>query len=313
MQTVSIITYHFVRKFYNTKYPEIKGLPVKDFNEQLNYLSKHYVFVTAEDCINAIYNNGDLPSNPVLLTFDDGYIDHFTEVFPILKKLGIKGVFFPPSKAVQENKVLSVNKIHFILASVKNSKVLLNDIYESLDSNRHLYNLNSNKYYFELLTCNLYGFDNKEITFIKRILQKELDKKLRESIIDKLFKKYVTYDEESFANELYMNISQIEHMIGHGMHIGGHGHEHCWLNTISPKEQEADIDASLVFLKKIGIDSNNWIMCYPYGGYNKSLIEILKKKNCKLAFTVNKGIAKMNKKNALTLERFDTNDLPLTC
>ena len=39
----------------------------------------------------------------------------------------------------------------------------------------------------------------------------------------------------------------------------------------------------------------------------------LKKKNCKLAFTVNKGIAKMNKKNALTLERFDTNDLPLTC
>ncbi len=119
MQTVSIITYHFVREFKNSKYPELKALSIEDFKQQLLYLSKKYYFVTIEDCINAIYNNGDLPFNSVLLTFDDGYIDHFTQVFPVLNKMGIKGCFFPSAKAVQEKKVLAVNKIHFILAAAK--------------------------------------------------------------------------------------------------------------------------------------------------------------------------------------------------
>ena len=94
-----------------------------------------------------------------------------------------------------------------------------------------------------------------------------------------------------------MNFSQIEHMISHGMHIGGHGHEHCWLNTISPKEQEVDIDASLVFLKKIGIDSNNWIMCYPFGGYNDDTISILKNQKCLVGLTTKEGYANLNRKH----------------
>lgn len=184
----------------------------------------------------------------------------------------------------------------------------MDDVYASLDNNRNLYNLKSNKYYYELLTRNLYGYDNRDVTFLKRILQKGLNEILRESIIDQLFKKYVTSDEESFSHELYMGMNQIKYMIENGMHIGSHGYNHFWLNEISPEEQEDDIDASIIFLKKLGINSNIWTMCYPYGGYNNSLIDILKKNNFKLAFTVNKGLAKMIKKNALTLERYDTND-----
>ena len=51
-------------------------------------------------------------------------------------------------------------------------------------------------------------------------------------------------------------------------------------------------------------------MCYPYGAYNNSLINILKKKNCKLGLTTKVDIASLSKENAFTLERLDTNDLP---
>ena len=51
------------------------------------------------------------------LTFDDGYSDHFLNVFPLLEKRGIKGCFFPPAQAVLEHRVLDVNKIQFVLAS----------------------------------------------------------------------------------------------------------------------------------------------------------------------------------------------------
>ena len=41
---------------------------------------------------------------------------------------------------------------------------------------------------------------------------------------------------------------------------------------------------AIIFLKeKVGAPTDNWVMCYPYGGYDNSVIEILKKKKCKLA------------------------------
>ena len=78
--------YHYVRDFPNTKYPAIKGLLTNQFRGQLAYLKKHYTFVTIEDCLNSLYNETNLPANACLLTFDDGYIDHFVTVFPILNE-----------------------------------------------------------------------------------------------------------------------------------------------------------------------------------------------------------------------------------
>ena len=60
----------------------------------------------------------------------------------------------------------------------------------------------------------------------------------------------------------------------------------------------------------MGSPTENWVMCYPYGAYNNSLIDILKKKNCKLGLTTKVDIAGLSKENAFTLERLDTNDLP---
>ena len=36
----------------------------------------------------------ELPENPVLITFDDGYLDNYTNAYPILKKYGFKAMIF---------------------------------------------------------------------------------------------------------------------------------------------------------------------------------------------------------------------------
>ena len=102
-------------------------------------------------------------------------------------------------------------------------------------------------------------------------------------------------------------------MTRNGMHFGSHGYNHYWMNNIPPVKQEHEIDMSLEFLKKVGMSTDNWIMCYPYGAYNSSLIEILKKKNCRFALTapsVKQDIAILDEHNAYSLGRLDTNDLP---
>jgi len=307
---ITIIMYHYVRDAHLTKYPNINGILVGEFESQLKYLKKYYSFINIDDCIQNLQNEKCLPSNACLLTFDDGYIDHYETVFPILVENDIQGCFFPPAKAIIEHSVLDVNKIHFILASTKNcSDQLINDIYLLLDEYRVEYKLKLNNYYFNKL-AKANRFDSKEVIFIKRLLQLELNEELRNIITDRLFKKYVTEDVQSFSDELYMNLNQLKIMSQSGMYIGSHGYNHYWLDKLSPEEQEYEINQSIDFLSLVGTPLKSWVMCYPYGAYNRSLLKILKQKKCGLAFTTKYNIASLSEKNAYTLERLDTNDFP---
>jgi len=309
MNKVTIVMYHYVRDLKHSRYPEIKGLDVALFIEQIEYLQKHYNFVTMESVIDAFDGTCELPPKAVLLTFDDAYIDHYHYVFPILSNKNIQGSFFPPAKAIIEKSVLDVNKIHFILASVKDKDVLINDVLDQLKKYRSEFNLKNDEFYLNKLAIEN-RFDTKEVIFIKRLLQVELEEELRKIIINYLFQKYVSDDETVFSRELYMDIEQLKCMKKNGMFIGGHGYKHYWLGSLDKEKQLEDIDSSLDFLQSIGVDTKKWAICFPYGSYNQDTIDILKNRGCKLGLTSEVGIADISKHKRHEIPRLDTNDLP---
>lgn len=53
-----------------------------------------YTTITLYQLDDALLNGTPLPAKPIILTFDDGYIDHYVNVFPILKEYGFIGTFF---------------------------------------------------------------------------------------------------------------------------------------------------------------------------------------------------------------------------
>lgn len=60
------------------------------FRQQLQYLKDHgYQTITFEDL-----DHLERYPKPVLLTFDDGYADNYTTVYPMLKEFGMKATFF---------------------------------------------------------------------------------------------------------------------------------------------------------------------------------------------------------------------------
>lgn len=301
--------YHYVRDLIRTRYPEIKGLDLSLFYEQIRYLEKHYTIIKMDQLIDAIDNDAELPPNACLLTFDDAYIDHFTNVFPFLQKRKLEGSFFVPVKAVTEDKILDVNKIHFILASTPNKQLIIKEIFSHLDTYREAYNLQSNDHYFKKLAI-ANRFDTPEVIFIKRILQVELAEELRNIITDLLFSKFVSADEKSFSRELYVNTEQLECMQRNGMHIGGHGYKHYWLGSLDKAAQQFELEESLRFIKSIGGNEHRWTMCYPYGNYNNDTLDLLKALNCKLALTTRVDIAKTSGDGKFELPRLDTNDIP---
>ena len=204
---------------------------------------------------------------------------------------------------------MDVNKIHFVLASVKNKKNLVNEVFNLLNQFRGKYNLESNNFYYEKL-AKAGRYDTKEVIFLKRILQVELEEELRLILTDLLFKKFVDIPEEIFSKDLYMNINEIKIMKKNGMHIGSHGFDHYWLNSLTKNVQEDEIKKSLIFLKLIGCDLENWTMCYPYGAYNQDTLDLLEMYNCKLALTTKIKVQQIDNKQRYEFGRLDTNDLP---
>jgi peptidoglycan/xylan/chitin deacetylase (PgdA/CDA1 family) len=308
MSKLTIVMYHYVRELENSRYPEIKGLDISKFEKQIEYLIKNYCLVTMEDVINSFDKNILLPPKAVLLTFDDGYIDHYENVFPLLNRYNIQGSFFVPAKAIIEHKLLDVNKIHFILAIVKDKKLLIEDIRVFLMENKSKYCLNDFKYYFNKL-ANESAFDSAEVIFIKRLLQVELPEMIRSIIINQLFEKYMDVSELQLAKELYMNKNQLQHMIRSGMHIGCHGYDHYWWNNLSEENLDKELKLSIKFLSELGVNMENWTACYPYGSFDEKSVKLLAQKKCRLALTTQVDIAdtKLNSKHLLP--RIDTNHL----
>ena len=305
---LTTVMYHYVREIKNSRYPGIKGLEFDGFKRQLDYLGSQYEFISAEQLIAYITGESeDFPEKACLLTFDDGYRDHFDFVFPELMKRKISGCFFPPARPVEENSLLDVNAIHFILASATDTNRLFNDLNDGLRA-RDFSESFIEQHISRLAQPGRY--DPAEIIYIKRMLQRELPFELRTEITRQLFEKYVEKSEAEFNKELYMTAAEIEELVRSGMYVGSHTYHHFWLNAVDADTQEQEIDRSLQFLTNVGAPTRNWIMCYPYGAYNTDTLEILQRKSCVIGFATKVGSSSLDRQAALEMNRFDTNDFP---
>ena len=310
MSKILIVMYHYVRDIKFSRFSSIKGLETDSFHQQLLYLKKHYNLITMEQLLECIRNNTNLPNKAALLTFDDGYLDHYLNVFPLLEKYNLKGCFYVPTNVIKNNVLLDVNKIHLILAKQTDTNVLIEDIKNLIQYHKSDYKLKSFEFYYSTL-AKPGRLDHQDIIFIKRLLQVELVEELRKLIIEILFNKYVNVSEAILNNEFYMNEEQILHLHNSGHHIGCHGNNHVWWNRLSKDELGKEIDISLGYLRELGISLSNWTACYPYGGYNIETIELLKNKGCNLALTTKSNISCLNSNSLFELPRVDTNEIPM--
>lgn len=301
--------YHYVRDLAASRYPKIKGLDVSKFRGQLEYLKRHYQPIRHEDAIAAARGEIELPANAMLMTFDDGYLDHYETVFPMLTELGWQGMFFAPGKSTCEREVMDVNKVHFILAACDDLEALLTDLFSEIDAHRDAYKLDSNDRYRELY-LHASRLDKAEVIFIKRVLQMALPYECRRKICSSLFAKYVSADERDFGDQLYLSEDHIREMVDAGMYFGNHSYDHIWLGDVDDDEQQNQLDQSLDFLQRMGAPVDDWIMCYPYSSYNDALLERLKQTGCALGLSARVDLVNPSTDNHLLWPRLDTIDLP---
>jgi len=63
-------------------------LPKEKFKEQMHYLKNNdYITLSLNEAYDFFVSNKPIPEKALVLTFDDGYLDNYTEALPILKNL----------------------------------------------------------------------------------------------------------------------------------------------------------------------------------------------------------------------------------
>ncbi len=307
---MKIIMYHYIKDFKNTEFPKLKGIDVKNFEFQIKYLKSKYKILNPREIHEIVKKKENLKDNYCWLTFDDGYIDHYQYVIPILEKHNLKGSFFPPVRAVLQETVLDVNKIQLILSKNDDHDFLLEEIKKVFSKLTTKNNASS----FDNFLRNIHTtsrFDSSKIVLIKSLLQKKLSKEIRNKICDILFKKYVSNDESLIAKKIYMNLSQIKEIFDLGHEIGFHCYDHDFLGMLSKIEQSEEILKTLNFFKKNQIINEQFTMCYPYGDYNSDTLNILREIHCSIALTTKVGSVPKSRYVPLEFPRYDTNDFPL--
>lgn len=85
-----VIMYHSVLK--NTG-PEKYIVSVTEFENDIQYLKENgYTTILPSDLVKYVYEDQPLPEKPVMITFDDGFLNNASYAVPILQENGMKGV-----------------------------------------------------------------------------------------------------------------------------------------------------------------------------------------------------------------------------
>lgn len=289
--------YHYIRD-YNKAYPYFNNLSKDEFKRQLIKFNKEY---------GIIENISELSkkNKKVLLTFDDGFKDHFFAAKE-LSKINKIGIFFLPTLPLKSKKILNVHKIHFLLGKIK-PNIALYELKKYLSFKKIKLDYKKLNSKFKKIYSQFNDYSDKN-EFKKIINYFIKEPNLQTEILDNLIKKFKI--NISYKN-IYLNDREIKLMRDMGMIIASHGHTHRLLSNLNYESQKVEILSSIEFLeKKFKIKIKHF--CYPYGGkisYNSHTIRILKKTNVLKAFSVgNKDTNNLKvKKYDYEVPRYDCN------
>lgn len=121
-QTINIpvLMYHYVEVVKDPGDTIRKGLSILPwtFEEQVKSLKEAgYTFLTPKDLESILSDKTPLPKKPIILSFDDGYSDFYTDVFPILKKYNVKAVQYVISGFFDQTNYLTRDQFKEISSS----------------------------------------------------------------------------------------------------------------------------------------------------------------------------------------------------
>ncbi|MBU2883726.1 polysaccharide deacetylase family protein [Psychrosphaera sp. B3R10] len=253
-------------------------LDVASFEQLIAALSKHFTIYPLSKAL-ALQKKGKLPKLALALTFDDGYLDNYTNALPILEKYNIKASFFVATNGTQQG-------------------WLWNDQLETCLRNAALANLDFENQHYSLATEQARA--KTYLTLVSKI--KFLPNALRDKAVDTI----VGLCGDPVVERCMMTESQLKSLVSRGHDVGAHTASHSILGFQNDAVAEEEISTSIRYLNNV-LGTTTTIFAYPNGWFDRDFsnkhASMVKKCGVEYAVATNDG-GIVQTSNNLALPRF---------
>jgi peptidoglycan/xylan/chitin deacetylase (PgdA/CDA1 family) len=299
----TIVFYHYVRDVERTPFPGIRALSVDGFAAQIDWLQTQYDIVDEATFERAVASGVPFDTPTALLTFDDGFVDHYEHVFPLLQARGLSGIFFlAGATQAQPPQLLNVHKTHFLLSHL-GARRFTQDVADRLESEGIDARPAAGR-------AGIYRYDEAPDVRIKRILNYEAPYPIADRVLSWLFARHLG-DSSDFARALYLSSAQVGEMAAGGMTFGFHTETHPVLSRLTLEEQRAQLGSGVRLIRDL-TGQEDVSFCYPYGfthTYNADTLRVLEECGYSMAFNTVRRQALIGTEARYELPRFDTRDV----
>ena len=224
-------------------------------NTILEYKAKGYEFISMDEVCQRFLASRHFSTRFVCFTLDDGYLDNYTEAYPIFEKYQCPFTIYVTTDYISHTAFLW----RYILADL----IMENDT---------LSLANGEKFICKTVAAKNELFEQLNTYFIHKPL----------SDIRELLSSY-NFSEEEYACTLLMSEEHLKAISADILcTIGSHTLSHPHLSWISSDEQEREVVESKRVLEKL-IDKPILHFSYPYGDYTSESIKIVQEAGYKSA------------------------------
>jgi peptidoglycan/xylan/chitin deacetylase (PgdA/CDA1 family) len=256
--------------------PDLVDATPEEFEQQMEFLRRHFVPVTLEDVSAAATDGAPLPPNAVLVSFDDGYRDNFEHALPILRRQGLKAVFFVSTSYITERRLFWWEQVSLFIRNASVERATLTyPVTTDLDLRSDVGKAAAMKQINRL---------------IKDQFALDIDRLLRD-LASACGVTWSAERERALADAALMTWQQVRGLIDAGMAVGSHTCNHRVLQTLPPDSLDRELTASKSELETrlgVAIDS----IAYPVGrsiASRPAIIQALSRAGYRVGFTAVPG------------------------
>lgn len=217
-------------------------VPTREFEIQVRWLKRNYRLISMDELLQELQDGRDR-EQAVVITFDDGYRNAYTDAFPILEKYRVPATVFLTVGAVESGCVSWYDRIFLSLDSTP-----LHTLEFSLGRPR--------KFVLDSRTSRMHAA--LEIVSHLRTLPDDERCSLCERLDTQL-----QWDESRFANGM-LTWDQVRAMAHAGISFGSHTLTHAVVSRLSPSQMEREISESKRILEdRLGVRVTDF--AFPFG------------------------------------------------
>jgi peptidoglycan/xylan/chitin deacetylase (PgdA/CDA1 family) len=277
-RSLHILAYHRVLDDDRATFPfdeAVISATTATFRQQMDFVRRNFNVISFEQLAEYERENRQWPERALIITFDDGYRDNYTNAFPILHEMGFSATIFLAVSHISQAKLFWWDFIAYCFKQTRVPFVTL----PAFDSE----------------PLSLANARERRQT-IDRVLDwiKEVPEEVKSKFVETLADALELNVPENLAEGMHLTWDEVREMMAGGIEFGSHTMTHPILSNVSAAQLAREVSESKKMLEE-ELESESIAFSYPVGGrtsFNEAVKEAVKQCGFRFAVSYREGVAR---------------------